>query len=285
MDSHFYVHLPSDASLDVYPDNAIAKYTTKLPKTIDLDGRYEVGLSEIIYPTDYFNFDNRDKEFRFWIRYVVTTLNPETNEEEEERVQVKKKRLLKSGHYKSVDDFLTNFNKQIIDEFTDRELPNNCVRFVKDDDDRLVIVIDRPRSVSSVAGISLVMSPRLQRRLGFDDQIGPVSLSENNRIRAENSFELDMGKNLMYVYSDIVSHSIVGDVSAPLLRVCNLPTSPTERSVHLSFVDVHYKPIRKTHFESITISINTETGELMPFISGKVLITLHFRRVHNLPLR
>lgn len=283
-ESHFYVHLPSDSSLGVYPDNAIAKYTTKLSKTIELDGQYEVGLSEIIYPTNYFNFDNRDKVYKFWIRYLVKKVNPETNEEEDVE-EVRKKRLVKSGHYKSVEDFLANFNKQITDEFTDKELPNNCIRFTKDDDDRLVLMVNSPRSVSIVAGISFAMSPQLVKRLGYDEQVDPTPLSENRRIRAKNSFELDMGKNLMYVYSDIVSHGIVGDVSAPLLRVCNLPTSPTVRSIHLSFIDVHYKPVHKTHFESIAVSINTETGELMPFQSGKVLITLHFRRVHNLPLK
>ena len=280
-ESHFYVHLPSDSSLTVYPDNAIAKYTTKLPKTIELDGQYEVGLSELIYPTHYFNFDNREKTYKFWIRYLVKKVNPETNEEEDVE-DVKKKRLVRSGHYKSVHDFLAKFNKQITDEFTDKELPNDCIRFVKDDD-RLVLMVNSPRSASSVAGISFAMSPQLAVRLGYDEQVDPVPLSNNNRIRAKNSFELDMGKNLMFVYSDIVSHSIVGDVSAPLLRVCNLPTAPTERSIHLSFTDVHYKPVHKTHFESIAVSINTEEGMLMPFQSGKLLITLHFRRIHNLP--
>ena len=283
MASHFYVHLPSDSSLSVYPDNVVAKYTTKLPKNVDLDGQYEVGLSEIIYPTDYFNFDNRDKPYRFWIQYLVKTVNSETNEEEE-TVQVRKKRLVKSGRYKTVDDFLTSFNRLITDEFTDRELPNNCIRFIKNDEDRLVLVNNSPRSASSVEGISFVMSPQLTRRLGFDEQVDPIPLNRNSRTLAKNAFELDMGKNLMFVYSDVVSHSMVGDVSAPLLRVCNLPTLSTERSIHLSFTNVHYKPVHKTHFESIAVSINTETGELMPFQSGKVLVTLHFRRVHNLPL-
>jgi hypothetical protein len=272
-ESHFYVHLPSDSSLTVYPDNTIAKYVTKLSKNIDLDGEYEVGLSEIIYPTNYFNFDNREKVYKFWI-------HTETDD------VVTKKRLVRSGHYNSVSHFLASFNKQITNELVDKELPTYCIRFVKDEDERLVLMTTScQRSVSSDEEISFAMSPQLARRLGYNERVDPVPMSKNNRIRAKNSFELDMGKNLMYVYADIISHSIVGDVSAPLLRVCNLPTSSTERSIHLSFTDIHYKPVHKTHFESIAISINTETGELMPFQSGKVLLTLHFRRVHNLPLR
>jgi len=74
-------------------------------------------------------------------------------------------------------------------------------------------------------------------------------------------------------------------VSVPLLRACNLPESSTNNTIHLSFPDIHYKPVQKSQFDTIDISINTEQGMLMPFQSGKVLITLHFRRVHNLPLR
>ena len=232
-----------------------------------MDGQYEVGLSEIIYPTNYFNLDNREKVYKFWIQTETDDV-------------LTKKRLVRSGCYKSVNDFLTSFNKQITNEFIDKELPNNCVRFTADDD-RLVL-----RTSSNVVGTFFALSPKLAKRLGYEEeQVKLVPLNDTLRIRAKNSFELDMGKNLMYVYADIISHSIVGDVSAPLLRVCNLPTSSTERSIHLSFTDIHYKPVHKTHFESIAISINTETGELMPFQSGKVLLTLHFRRVHNLPLR
>ena len=283
MDSQFYIHLPSDSSFGVYPDNTIAKYSTKLSKAIDLDGQYEVGLSEIIYPTNYFNFDNREKDYRFWIQIVTKVVNPETREEELVE-NVRKRRLVKSGNYKSLDDFLTIFNRQISEELAEIELPTNCVKFVRSDEDRVVLVISSPRDRPILSRIFFAMSPKLTRRLGYEDDVEPISLNASQRLRAKNAFELDMGKNHMFVYSDVVSHSMVGDVSAPLLRVCNLPTLSTERSIHLSFTNVHYKPVHKTHFESIAISINTETGELMPFQSGKVLVTLHFRRVHNLPL-
>ena len=47
--SQFYITLPSDVSSDVYPDNTVANYTTKLSQRIHLDGEYEVALPDIIY--------------------------------------------------------------------------------------------------------------------------------------------------------------------------------------------------------------------------------------------
>lgn len=284
MDSQFYIHLPSDSSLGVYPDNTIARYSTKLSKTIDLDGQYEVGLSEIIYPTNYFNFDNREKEYKFWIQTVVKTVNPETREEEVVD-NIRKRRLVRNGNFKSLDDFLTTFNRQIAEEMTEIELPSSCIKFAKSDEDRIVLVVNTPRDRPILGGIYFAMSPKLSRRLGYEDQIEPTSLSVNQRLRAKNSFELNMGKTIMYIYSDVISHSLVGDVSAPLLRACNLPLLPHDNSIHLTFPDIHYKPLQKLDFDTIDISINTEEGLPMPFQSGKVLITLHFRRIHNLSLR
>ena len=41
--------------MDVYPDNTLAHYQTKLPQTMELDGQWEVGLVEIQYPHSWYN--------------------------------------------------------------------------------------------------------------------------------------------------------------------------------------------------------------------------------------
>jgi len=37
--------------MDYYPDNTVARYTTKLANTIELEGDWEVGLAEISFPS------------------------------------------------------------------------------------------------------------------------------------------------------------------------------------------------------------------------------------------
>ena len=58
--THFYVALPSNASLAVFPNNTATSYRVKLPQTIDLDGNWEVGLYSITYPHTWYNLQKYD---------------------------------------------------------------------------------------------------------------------------------------------------------------------------------------------------------------------------------
>jgi hypothetical protein len=68
MDSHFYVTLPSESSVNYYLNNTVARFIMKLPEHIRLEGDYETGLAEFIYPYSWYNVDNQDGEY--WIAAV-----------------------------------------------------------------------------------------------------------------------------------------------------------------------------------------------------------------------
>lgn len=53
----FYVTLPSNSSPTVYPNNKLTNYRVKLPQPISLEGQWEVGLAEMIYPHQWYNID------------------------------------------------------------------------------------------------------------------------------------------------------------------------------------------------------------------------------------
>ena len=53
--SRFYLTLPSNSSMDYYPNNTVAQYTTKLNRVIELDGDWEIGLTEISIPSHVHN--------------------------------------------------------------------------------------------------------------------------------------------------------------------------------------------------------------------------------------
>lgn len=59
--SDFYVTLPSNSSLELYPDNTLAQYTTQLPEPIVLsNGEWETALAEIMYPPVFNNITEGD---------------------------------------------------------------------------------------------------------------------------------------------------------------------------------------------------------------------------------
>ena len=57
MGDDFYMHLPSNSSMDKYsPQNKTAAYTTKLPQMIDFKKhKWEVALVEILFPNSWHN--------------------------------------------------------------------------------------------------------------------------------------------------------------------------------------------------------------------------------------
>jgi len=53
--SSFHLTIPFNSSVDYYPENSVARFTTKLPNNIDLDGEWEIALSEISVPSRVYN--------------------------------------------------------------------------------------------------------------------------------------------------------------------------------------------------------------------------------------
>lgn len=59
----FYITLPCNASMDVYPDNRISNYKTRLARSMNLKGQWEVGLIEFYYPISWYTFNEEDAAF------------------------------------------------------------------------------------------------------------------------------------------------------------------------------------------------------------------------------
>lgn len=59
----FYVTLPCNASMDVYPDNSISNYKIRLARNMNLKCQWEVGLIELYYPISWYTFNEEDAAF------------------------------------------------------------------------------------------------------------------------------------------------------------------------------------------------------------------------------
>ena len=63
MKSEFYISLPSNASAEYFPENTQGSYRTKLSSPLNLGEYWEVGLSEIIIPRNWFNVGSHNNEY------------------------------------------------------------------------------------------------------------------------------------------------------------------------------------------------------------------------------
>ena len=81
----------------------------------------------------------------------------------------------------------------------------------------------------------------------------------------------------MYVYSDLVESQVVGDTQANLFHIL-VPRGEPGDVVAEEIKLLTYHRLRTSVFSSVKINIRGDTGEPIPFDSGTVRVTLHFRR-------
>lgn len=103
----------------------------------------------------------------------------------------------------------------------------------------------------------------------------------NVKYLAPNNIDLFENLKQMYVYCDIIEPQMVGSNALKLLRVVPV-TSGTQDQTQAKWepVRAEYLKLSKKHFDTIEIQVRTSLGTLFPFISGKSLLKLHFRKVY-----
>jgi len=254
--NHFYVTLPSDNSMNFYPSNTVAHFTSRLPHRIRLDGDYEVGLAEFIYPYSWFNFSNIDQRLSTFFEINGVRMG---------------EAVFDSGQFPAENILIKSLNDKIAEAIvgiTSRKDLRVVFRF----DDvfkklRLIVQCDDDD------GEAFYMSEEFRKLIGFES-VGPYRSGEYTAVK---TFSVNDGSHLMYVYCDIASFTPVGHAKAPLLRVCSISGKYGEM-VRTIFTHPHYVPVARREIETIEININNEIGKPTPFVFGKSVVTLHFRR-------
>ena len=217
-----------------------------LPQTITLEGAWEVALTEIHYLHSWNNVQGN-----FLNRFLLR------NREEREACEVI---TIPPGHYSSIDDLITTINEAVSkkDRFKDD------VQFSYDSLNRKVTI-----GIQNNAGIAL---ENIGHILGFQSTSHVISKTSTGETEAD----LEHGFQDLYIYCDIAQAQYVGDVLVPLLRIVPVEGVNGKR-VNKSFLRPQYIPVDRKAFETIEVNIRRDTGESVPFESGKVLLTLHFR--------
>ena len=244
MDDHFYLTLSSNGQSEI-----------KLSERIRLDDDFEVGLSEIGYPHNWYNVDNEDE--KYWINV----------HELDDAAVIIHTVYVKSGYYKDGDAFASSLTQQVTRAFAD--VPKVDIKFT------FVKHIDRIRMrINQSLKKTVAPSTELLEFLGFGPKL--IFQPAINRT-GSRPFDVKRGFRLLYVYCDVGAHSIVGDTKSPLLRVVNIEGRHGE-FVRNVFAQPHYVPVGRREFGSVTITINNELGKPITLRSGQFVITLHFRR-------
>ena len=106
--SHFYLTLPSNASMDVFPDNKTTGYRVQLPQIVNLEGDWEVGLYSISYPNTWYTLQNHQN-------HIYCSTNGQT---------FLYSAMIDYGYYASMADVIKSINVSI-----KKELGNSKISF------------------------------------------------------------------------------------------------------------------------------------------------------------
>jgi hypothetical protein len=251
----FFLTLPSNSSVNYYPENNATRFVTQLPNRIELHDDWEVSLYEIHYP------------------YTVGNVLPAANKvtyslkNTADESTITKTVEIKPAYYRNVSAIHHAINSILAKETGD-----------------LNILLTESNSFTKVNGVkdgaitSLVFSDNLGLQLGFEPGTNITSME-----KSPNICRLNVGfPNQLYVYCDIFESHVVGNIFAPLTRVVNFDTSWYKEKYgghhSQSFNPPMYFPVARREFSSITVDIRDTFGDPVSFDSEVLSVVLHFRR-------
>ena len=255
-----YMVLPSNSSFEYYPDNTLAHYRTRLPKDVNLDGEWEVGLQEISYPNTWFTIKVTEEVYMTF-REGDIPVNPPENPAPTYVVPIS------PGYYPNKGAIIQELKTEL------SKLLDQCMfRFIANWEPRSNVV-----TITIANDLTVSFSDTLCEILGLHKYRG-FSVNDSE-IQSTGCPDLSSATPLtsLYVYCDLVRPRVVGHSMVPLLRV--VPTKGRRgENVQESFHHIQFVPMCMHNFHEIEIDIRDDTGMRVPFETGRVVVTLLFRR-------
>ena len=243
MDS-FTIQLVSNASSEMFPNNTLSPFTNFLPQQVNLEGQWEVAVSEISYLSMYqkvtegkFSFhDNELSKTKYYyylepgLHHCITDIVEAINS------LIQKK---------------NNNNKTCIGVKGDRRTQKNAFLFVSDESFLVISNIDLGHifggDVRNDRGLLMLVK-------------GPhKSLFAYDLVRIHS----------LMIYTDIVEYNIVGDTKAPLLRFFPFISKVKSGDVittgqymnYQTINNLQFRRLLKNSFHSVQIDLRYTSGE------------------------
>ena len=240
----FYITLPNDSSKDF--DNTPTEYTTRLPRWIQLNGEWEIGLHSIAYMP--------------WniVQHLDEPISFTYSGNNEKGGRMKK-------YYTTVYEYVTSIKKSL----EEAHVTDNEIRFKFELSGKVTITLSPGYKVYLRREQAIVLG-----FMTFDDsaEVKEIAKTETGSYVANLHRETNI-----YVYCDIVQPQIVGDKTVPLLAI--VPCQKTTETYETLYApeNIHYIPVQTKSFQKIKVLLRSSTNESIPFEYGRATITLHLK--------
>ena len=265
MDS-FTIELVSDASGELFSDNTLSSFTNFIPEQVNLEGQWEVAISEISYPSMYQNITEG------YFKFIDAKLSKSTSTYN-----------LEPELYISITDSVEAMNTLI----QERNNHNETCITVKVSRRTQKVVIMLANDTSGLAFCSTDLGQIFRNDLG--NQFA-VLMKGKRPHEPQFAYDIVRIRSLM-IYSDLVEYSIVRETKAPLLRCFpfisklkggNILTTGQYMN-YQTFSNLEFRPLLNNSFHSIHIDLRDTSGGKIPFVSvGITRLVLMFRKVSSI---
>lgn len=257
----FFLILPSDSSMNLYPDNKISSYKVNLPNPVNLDpARWQVALQEIQFPNYWYNIrEGRNVIVMHYKKFSHPSVY----------VRYQKDIQISPGYYKDINEVISALKKT---EEYDEDKDINSIQYIVDHTSKRVYI-----GLKEHCEIDFNNSD-IAKCLGFKPTRRIINEPGKVRISSDSMFNVDRMYDSIYVYTDIIENQVVGNYKVPLLRVVPVKSKFGETDwVH--YDKPHFLKLSREGIDNIEVNIRDDTGELISFETGKVVITLVFERI------
>lgn len=245
----FYLTMPSNSSMEYYPDNHASHYITKLPQPIEVTADYEVGLSEILFSNTYFNLGPDEGWFQF---------RPDGKSDQHHL-------MVSEGLYSSMEHLIKEMQQRVSEAVGKKKQNDIKILYSKSSKKIYIRLVKR--------GGALKISPKLREIFGLTQDF----ILARAWIKSAHPVQLHKGTEGIFIYCDLVQPRPVGDVMVPLLRIVPAGDRNTD-VVHHIFEKPNYIPLSRFQFNTVEILLTNDIGTPLSFDLGKTVVTLHFRR-------
>ena len=266
METEFTMSVPSNSSMDMFPRNTLADFTAHFKAPLELGSSYEVGLCGIQYTKSWNNVRKGSNIFHIRIKYPKI-----------KALVIKRK--VPIGYYATVPELIKAIMKKADTSNKSGLLPVKGLKMSYNESTKQVRISTEEMEVEGYNGQtpthrSIILRGDIARLLGFQNNIAIKGKGAISRFAATPSG----GFRQMYLYADIIYPQRHPDGDVKLLRIIPIEDKPNQSNVALSFSPVYYKSIMKHRIDTMHFTLTDDTGKLVGFEYGKVVIELSFRK-------
>ena len=249
------IEFVSNASGELFPDNALSFFTNFLLEQLNLEGQGKVAISEKSYPSMYQKItEGKFKLFDEKLSKSKSTYN------------------LEPGLYTSITDIVQAMNRLIQERINHNEA---CITVTVSRRTQKVVIM-LANDTSGLAFCSTDLSHIFGNIVG--NELGVLIIGKGPH---EPEFAYDIVRiHSLIIYSDLVEYNIVGDTKAPLLRCFPFISKPKGGNIvttaqymnYETFSSLQFRPLLKNSFHSIHIDLRNTSGEKNPLYLSVSLV-------------